>query len=110
MALRLTTSRYYTPAGRSIQAVGITPDVEIYPTGVRPTNPQRVSEADLPGHLVGEDEDEIASAEEAVEEEMTEPEELTIPLDEDGNPRDLQLEQAIQMLTGELETGELNDF
>jgi carboxyl-terminal processing protease len=28
-ALQLTTARYYTPAGRSIQAVGITPDVQI---------------------------------------------------------------------------------
>jgi len=31
-ALRLTTARYYTPNGRSIQAVGITPDVVIEPT------------------------------------------------------------------------------
>lgn len=30
-ALRLTTARYYTPNGRSIQAVGITPDVEVEP-------------------------------------------------------------------------------
>ncbi|MGH7815653.1 MAG: S41 family peptidase [Candidatus Binataceae bacterium] len=30
-ALRLTTARYYTPSGRSIQAVGITPDVEVAP-------------------------------------------------------------------------------
>ena len=28
-ALRLTTARYYTPTGRSIQAVGITPDVDV---------------------------------------------------------------------------------
>src|SRR5262249_17931681 len=28
-ALRLTTARYYTPAGRSIQAKGITPDIEV---------------------------------------------------------------------------------
>jgi len=28
-ALQLTTARYYTPGGRSIQAVGITPDVEV---------------------------------------------------------------------------------
>jgi len=30
-ALRLTTARYYTPNGRSIQAVGITPDVTSEP-------------------------------------------------------------------------------
>jgi carboxyl-terminal processing protease len=30
-ALRLTTARYYTPAGRSIQGEGITPDVVVFP-------------------------------------------------------------------------------
>jgi carboxyl-terminal processing protease len=54
-ALRLTTARYYTPSGHSIQAQGIVPDVmvaqgdeEQVPKIARPT------EADLPGHLVGE--------------------------------------------------------
>lgn len=108
-ALRLTTSRYYTPAGRSIQAVGIVPDVEIYPTGVRPAGQQRVSEADLPNHLENEEGDETAE-EGTTPEEVSEAEEPQIPLDEDGNPRDLQLEQAIQMLAGDLETGELIDF
>ena len=28
-ALRLTTARYYTPSGRSIQAVGVTPDITV---------------------------------------------------------------------------------
>ena len=28
-AMRLTTARYYTPSGRSIQGLGITPDVEV---------------------------------------------------------------------------------
>jgi len=118
-ALRLTTSRYYTPAGLSIQAVGIAPDVEIYPSGRRGEGRQRMSEADLPNHLeneVGSPSDEAdetdevaetADTEASTEEETAEIEEPQIPLDEDGNPRDLQLEQAIQMLTGELETGEL---
>jgi len=110
-ALRLTTSRYYTPSGRSIQAVGITPDVEIFPTGVRPAGLERVSEADLPGHLTGdEEEEEVAEANETIAEQIAEMEELQIPLDAEGNQRDLQLEQAIQMLTGDLETGELIDF
>jgi carboxyl-terminal processing protease len=106
-ALRLTTSRYYTPSGRSIQAVGITPDVEIYPTGVRPANANRVSEADLPGHLENEDGEQVPDAPVTEEEEIVDAEPLEIPRDENGNPRDIQLEQAIQMLTGELETGEL---
>jgi len=105
-ALRLTTSRYYTPSGRSIQAVGIAPDVEIYPSGRRGAGRQRVSEADLPGHLENENGDEEVAAvdDTAADGDAEEPQ---IPLDENGNPRDLQLEQAIQMLTGELETGEL---
>jgi len=112
-ALRLTTSRYYTPSGASIQAVGISPDVEIYPSGRRGAGRQRYSEADLPGHLENENgevaPDAVVEEEEtaAVDTEAEPEEEPQIPLDEDGNPRDLQLEQAIQMLTGELETGEL---
>ncbi|HUI14240.1 MAG TPA: S41 family peptidase [Xanthobacteraceae bacterium] len=51
-ALRLTTARYYTPSGRSIQAEGITPDIK-----VEQQVPQNLqgdagfSEANLPGHL-----------------------------------------------------------
>ena len=33
-AMRLTTARYYTPSGRSIQATGIVPDVEVKPAKV----------------------------------------------------------------------------
>lgn len=49
-AIKLTTARYYTPSGRSIQAKGIEPDiaVEELPNGVAP---MRVREADLEGHL-----------------------------------------------------------
>ncbi len=53
-ALRLTTARYYTPSGRSIQAVGITPDVAISNlTGKEWTEhkAEMRSEASLPGHL-----------------------------------------------------------
>jgi carboxyl-terminal processing protease len=54
-ALRLTTARYYTPSGHSIQAQGIIPDVAVA-QGDEDDIPRiaRPSEADLPGHLVGE--------------------------------------------------------
>ncbi|HWA91641.1 MAG TPA: S41 family peptidase [Rhizomicrobium sp.] len=54
-ALRLTTARYYTPSGHSIQAQGIVPDVTVA-QGNEEEVPKlaRPSEADLPGHLVGE--------------------------------------------------------
>lgn len=52
-ALRLTTARYYTPSGRSIQAKGITPDIEVLqqlPKALE-GSAQNMSEAGLRGHL-----------------------------------------------------------
>jgi carboxyl-terminal processing protease len=46
-AIRLTTARYYTPSGRSIQATGIEPDIEVLATRPEPDAPQRDREADL---------------------------------------------------------------
>ncbi len=60
-ALRLTTARYFTPSGRSIQAVGITPDVDVdnpKPTlaslegeGAQVDQDEEIHERDLPGHF-----------------------------------------------------------
>ncbi|CAM4438647.1 MAG: putative CtpA-like serine protease [Legionellaceae bacterium] len=55
-ALKLTTALYYTPAGRSIQARGIHPDIEVEELVVHSHNQQKHSpftlkEADLKGHL-----------------------------------------------------------
>ncbi|MEO8301078.1 MAG: S41 family peptidase [Rhizomicrobium sp.] len=54
-ALRLTTARYYTPSGHSIQAQGIVPDIQVA-QGDEANLPKvlRYSEADLQGHLAGE--------------------------------------------------------
>jgi carboxyl-terminal processing protease len=51
-AIRLTTARYYTPSGRSIQGKGITPDIVVYPAKVEEEtqSPYR-READLKGAL-----------------------------------------------------------
>lgn len=56
-AMRLTTARYYTPSGRSIQGTGITPDiiVEQAKVEVYNTNYDRRREADLRGSLKNED-------------------------------------------------------
>jgi carboxyl-terminal processing protease len=51
--MRLTTMRYYTPSGRSIQAEGIKPDILIQP-GQPVTAGQIVRERDLDGHLPAE--------------------------------------------------------
>lgn len=52
-ALKLTTARYYTPSGRSIQAEGITPDIVLEPVKLTKLEGfgERVKEADLSGHL-----------------------------------------------------------
>ncbi len=52
-AMRLTTARYYTPSGRSIQQLGITPDIEVHVAKVEDLegNVARRREADLKGSL-----------------------------------------------------------
>ena len=51
-AIKLTTALYYTPAGRSIQAQGIEPDVWVERAKVTTIKPRlRTTEADLAGHL-----------------------------------------------------------
>jgi carboxyl-terminal processing protease len=54
-AVKLTTARYFTPSGRSIQAEGIVPDIVVERAEIRPyKTPDRVKEADLDGHLESE--------------------------------------------------------
>ncbi len=59
-SVKLTTARYYTPSGRSIQASGIVPDVMLKPDrdpdADAPASLADYSEATLPGHLHGDDE------------------------------------------------------
>jgi carboxyl-terminal processing protease len=56
-ALHLTTARYYTPSGGSIQATGIAPDIAVAQGDEASDLPkvEEPSEADLPHHLVAED-------------------------------------------------------
>jgi carboxyl-terminal processing protease len=59
-ALKLTTARYYTPSGRSIQAKGIEPDAvveEELPDDLKKAAEKAQNEANLRGHLKGEDEE-----------------------------------------------------
>ncbi len=59
-AMRITTSRYYTPSNRSIQALGITPDIEVFqevPEELKGRD-EIVGEAALPGHINAEEEEE----------------------------------------------------
>ena len=62
-ALRLTTARYYTPSGRSIQAKGISPDIEVLqevPDNLKAQTDSK-GEASLRGHLKAEGAEETGS-------------------------------------------------
>lgn len=97
-AIKLTTARYYTPNGRSIQAKGIEPDIVIEES--ENGSARRVREADLLGHLIGADEKPPVEAE--VDGVVVQPEEETpSPRFELGGADDYQLGQAIKLLKGE---------
>ncbi len=97
-AVRVTTARYYTPSGKSIQGVGVIPDI-IVEQPIFDRNGKRVKvrrERDLDGALENED---IAANGKKVEAEQLvirpEPEP-----DEDGNIPDYQLRYALDFLLG----------
>ena len=60
-ALQLTTARYYTPSGRSIQAKGIEPDIEVLQEPPAHLSADTESEASLRGHLNAEGTEETGS-------------------------------------------------
>jgi carboxyl-terminal processing protease len=63
-ALRLTTARYFTPSGRSIQAKGITPDIEVLqdiPEELKARTENTRGESSLRGHLKGDGQEETGS-------------------------------------------------
>ena len=62
--LKLTVARYYTPSGRSIQAEGVTPDVQVDPINTKVLEKSIMKsrikrEADIKGHLLGEKEQKL---------------------------------------------------
>ena len=97
-AIKLTTARYYTPSGRSIQAKGIEPDIVVEES----TNgsSRRVREADLQGHL-GNDKDPEAErrAKQAAGQNEGEDEAEPARFELAGKD-DHQLMQAINLLKG----------
>jgi carboxyl-terminal processing protease len=85
-ALRLTTARYFTPSGRSIQAKGITPDIEVLqevPADLK-TQTDTKGEASLRGHLKSEGGEESGS-------------QSYVPLDEKD---DRAIKEAVDLLRG----------
>jgi carboxyl-terminal processing protease len=62
-ALALTTARYFTPSGRSIQALGVVPDMEVLQDvpDVLKGRADLQGEASMPGHLTGDGEEQSGS-------------------------------------------------
>ena len=62
-AIKLTTAKYFTPNGRSIQALGISPDIVIERAEIKPfKTSNRAREKNLTGHLTTEKKGEKASS------------------------------------------------
>ncbi len=113
-ALKITTARYYTPNGRSIQATGIVPDVWLDETADGNVFAAlRMREADLEKHLQGADEKKKDTPEEKarekareeartkLEEQMAKSKEPPKPLPEFGTVEDFPLMQALNQLRGQ---------
>lgn len=103
-AIKLTTALYYTPNGRSIQAQGIEPDIIVNPGKLTQENGNPYySEANLAGHLLNGDEEELSGEEQqSVDGETQEAEETEESDVEAGNDLidDYQLYQAVTLLKG----------
>ena len=101
-AVKLTTARYYTPGGRSIQARGILPDVAVDETAEGDgLNALRMREADLQRHLSNDRDHEEATRHDDIQEQMRILAEARRrkPLDF-GSADDFQLAQALRQLQG----------
>jgi carboxyl-terminal processing protease len=106
--LKLTTARYFTPSGRSIQSKGIVPDIWLDETAEGNLFAAlRMREADLEKHLNNGVEKKDVAREKAREEARKRLEELTAktmeppkPLPEFGGAEDFPLQQAINQLKG----------
>ena len=107
-ALKITTARYYTPTGKSIQAKGIVPDVFLDETAEGNVFAAlRMREADLDKHLQGADEKKDPAREKArdearkkLEEQLAKSKEPAKPLPEFGTAEDWPLQQALNQLRG----------
>ncbi|MEP6942697.1 MAG: S41 family peptidase [Betaproteobacteria bacterium] len=103
--LKLTTARYYTPSGRSIQAKGIEPDIAVDDGRESPT---RMREANLDHHLVDGKPAAVATADAAAkgaakavpEKDGVKSIEAMLPRAEFGSVEDFQLKQALNQLKG----------
>ncbi|MBI4031402.1 MAG: S41 family peptidase [Proteobacteria bacterium] len=88
-AMRLTTARYYTPSGRSIQAKGIEPDIKVEQAKVEKISSAGIHEADLRGALKNPNEDKANEKSQDSKE-----------TDGEKKAEDYQLSRAIDLIRG----------
>jgi len=94
-AMRLTTARYYTPSGRSIQAVGIEPDIKVEIARIEKLGSGvGTREADLRGSLENTDENAEERQQEAEAERNGKKDET------EEKPEDYQLSRALDLIEG----------
>ena len=93
-AIKLTTSMYYTPSGRSIQAQGITPDIIVDDAFVtrRSRSISQYNEADLPGRLANGNGEETVDSDEEMAEALISAEQVLVT--------DYPLNEALNVLKG----------
>ena len=114
-AMRLTTARYFTPSGRSIQAKGVEPDIEVLPAKVEALEGPRFrrAEGDLKGALTNPDDKSKAATPPAAAKPGAAPPAVTPPApganaDPNNKPeeklaaaeQDYQLRRALDLLQG----------
>jgi carboxyl-terminal processing protease len=96
-AIRLTIARYYLPSGRTIQAVGVTPDITVFPGEVpHKTNDFMIKEKELKKHLKEELKKVDKKEKKKVKKEKKEDKKEIIT--EDDVLKDLQLKSAIDVI------------
>lgn len=99
-AMKLTTSRYYTPLGHAIQANGITPDVVVEEAVVTPVkNPFKTTEASLNKHLAKEP-DLTAKSLNQAQSQATPSEQTATGITQIKETEDYQLLRAIDIVKG----------
>jgi carboxyl-terminal processing protease len=100
-ALRLTTARYFTPAGRSIQATGIVPDIVLdnlpADSKAEPSKRPNLREENLPGHLLNPQNSPI-SPQEQLDREREKQIPSSAPTGDDTIDKDAQLKRALDLL------------
>lgn len=100
-ALRLTTAQYFTPSGRSIQAKGIDPDIEVIQARIEPLeNGKRRREADLRGALANPTDGKDKKDKKDGDDEASETKAKDSGDKKAEKPQDYQLSRALDLLRG----------